>query len=95
MPRTTQEDLAKLRENQPLFIGVYPAGLVYADRTREKNGDYLRLGFLSYSTLELTLSNNPTGQILQDIKEHAATMQARKGEQFSRSTCGSFITLGE
>lgn len=38
-----------------LFSGVYPCGIVYADRYREKGGDYARLAFLPYDTLQLSM----------------------------------------
>src|SRR3546814_11285018 len=34
--------------DQRIFSGIYPAGIVYADRTRQKGGDYARLAFLPY-----------------------------------------------
>jgi hypothetical protein len=37
-----------------LFVGGYPAGLVFADRAVERNSDYRLLGMLTYETLVLT-----------------------------------------
>jgi hypothetical protein len=76
-----------------LFIGVYPAGLVYADRGREEHGDYARLAFLSYRTL--TLDFSPGSEAFRAVIEaHAAKVQAKRGERFEVSTCGQSVLLG-
>ena len=36
---------------QRVFTGIFPAGISYADRSREVNGDYVRLAFLSYEAV--------------------------------------------
>jgi len=84
----------KARVSDSLFIGVYPCGLVYADRLTEVNGDYRRLGFLSYRTLELQLERDCPPMFAGLIRQHAAQMQARRGQQFEVSTCGQTVTLG-
>lgn len=79
-----------------LFIGCYPCGLVYADRKRSEYGDYKRLAFLSYSTLELEVSDSkmPKG-LLKEIKAHADTIIAKKGQEFQVSTAGQTVALGK
>ena len=77
-----------------LFIGTFPAGIVYADRQREERGDYQRVAFLSYCSLELEVNRKANRQIAKAAAEHAATIQARKGERFQISTCGQTIVLG-
>lgn len=77
-----------------LFIGTFPAGIVYADRRREEHGDYQRVAFLPYSTLELETNPKAHKQLARQVAEHAATIQARRGEQFQISTCGQTVTLG-
>lgn len=78
-----------------LFIGVYPAGIVYADRQREQHGDYKRLGFLSYYTLELkTLPDCPT-DLRERIRAHAAGLIAKRCEKHTISACGQYVILGE
>lgn len=77
-----------------LFIGVYPCGLVYADRFVEVNGDYKRLAFLSYSTLQLELEKDCPWDLADQIKRDAAAMQAKAGHQFPISTCNQTVTLG-
>src|SRR3546814_11083186 len=44
--------------DQRIFSGIYPAGIVYADRTRQTGGDYARLAFLPYDTLALAFSTD-------------------------------------
>jgi hypothetical protein len=76
-----------------LFIGVFPAGISYADRTKEEDGDYKKIAFLPYRSLELEI-HAPRSELLPQIKEHAATIQARRGELFEVSTCGQTVKLG-
>lgn len=76
-----------------LFIGIYPGGIVYADREREKYGDYLRAAFLPYHSLELVMSACDPA-LVQPIKDHAATIQARRGEQFKIDCAGHTVVLG-
>ena len=80
---------------QRLFIGVYPGGIVYADRYVEVNGDYKRLGFLPYDTLELQLETKCPPALADQIRADVATMQAQRGQPFRTSSCGQTITLGQ
>ena len=82
-------------DNDPLFIGIYPAGIVYADCRREEHGDYRRVGFLSYRTLKLDLVKDCPVELTRRIKRHAAGVQARKGEKFQTSASGQYVILGE
>jgi hypothetical protein len=77
-----------------LFIGTFPAGIVYADRRAEEHGDYQRVAFLPYGSLELEVNRKANKQLAQAAAEHAATIQAKKGERFQISTCGQTIVLG-
>lgn len=78
-----------------LFIGVYPAGIVYADKKRERDGDYLRLAFLPYSTLALewTRDVDIAGELRSIIEEDARTYKA--GELCTVSSCGQTVLLGD
>jgi hypothetical protein len=81
----------KDRTRQPsrLFIGVYPCGLVYADREREKAGDYLRLAFLPYSSLVLEWdAEQMPDDLRQAILADAAHMETLRGQPFQISTAG-------
>ena len=77
-----------------LFIGVYPCGLVYADRSREEGGDYARLAFLDYATLALDIKDNCPADLRKEVTEHAAGMQGRQGEPYQISSAGQTVTLG-
>lgn len=80
--------------NPRIFSGVYPCGIVYADRSRESSGDYKRLGFLSYASLNLELERDCPADLAADIRGDAATLQAKRGQQFQVSTCGQTVLLG-
>ncbi len=43
----------KLKPTNRLFAGLYPCGIVYADRGIEEHGDYKKIAFLPYDTLKL------------------------------------------
>lgn len=79
--------------NERLFIGVYPCGIVYADKERETDGDYARVAFLDYRTLTLTVDDK-NSPLLDAVRADAAAIQARRGQQFPISACGQTITLG-
>ena len=80
--------------NARIFAGIYPEGIVYADRKREVAGDYKRLAFLSYGTLALDVERDCPTALRADIVADAATIQARKGESFEVSSSGQTVTLG-
>jgi hypothetical protein len=77
-----------------LFIGVFPCGISYADRHHEEHGDYNTLAFLPYSSLVLEFRKGCPAELRPEITEHAAAIQARKGEQHQVSTCGQTVLLG-
>lgn len=77
-----------------LFVGVYPAGIVYADRKREKHGDYARCAFLDYATLTLEVEKDCPAKLREEITLDAAKIQARRGQEFQVSTCGQTVLLG-
>lgn len=78
-----------------LFIGIYPAGIVYADRKIEEYGDYRRVGFIPYDTLVFQPNKLADKGLLVQAMQHAMTIQARKGERFQVSTVGQYVVLGE
>ena len=80
-----------------MFAGVYPTGIVYADKSFEINGDYARIAFLSYRTLELEWA--PWGgtcskALREAVQADADAIIARRGEQYQVSTCGQTVLLG-
>lgn len=80
--------------NERLFSGCYPCGIVYADRHREKHGDYARLAFLPYSTLELEIEADCPAELRVRIEADAAHIQSRRGERFQVSSSGQTVMLG-
>jgi hypothetical protein len=76
-----------------LFIGTFPAGISYADRAVEEHGDYKAVAFLSYETLELEVRAKRS-PLLALVREHAKTIQARRGEQYQVSASGQTVLLG-
>jgi hypothetical protein len=77
-----------------LFIGVFPGGISYCDRRREEHGDYQKIAFLPYRSLELKIYH-PKSDLLPAIEKHAADIQAKRGQPFEISTCGQTVMLGE
>lgn len=77
-----------------LFAGIFPCGIVYADRKREKGGDYARCAFLPFSSLELQIERDCPKELRDEIIKDAAAIQARKGERFAISSCGQSVILG-
>lgn len=77
-----------------LFIGIYPAGISYRDRHREKLGDYAKLAFLPYDTLELKVEEDCPAELRTRIESDAATIQNKRGERFQVSTTGQTVMLG-
>lgn len=81
-----------IRMRDPLFIGIYPTGIVYADKRIEKNGDYKKIAFLPYDTLELEVYCS--SDLIQRIQDDAQGMIKRKGERYPISTSGQCVILG-
>lgn len=77
-----------------IFVGVYPTGISYADRKREKHGDWAKLAHLFFDTLELKIEKDCPAAFAEWIKQDAAKIQARKGEEYETSWSGQTITLG-
>jgi len=80
--------------NDRLFIGVYSTGISYADRKREKHGDYAKCAFLDFDTLTLKFYPDCPASLRKEIEQHAATIQARRGEQYPIDASGHTVTLG-
>lgn len=75
-----------------LFVGVFPTGLSYCDRSR----DYRKLAFLPFSSLVLEWAPGVrvSPMMRAEIEADAKKMQARRGEAFIVSTCGQTVLLG-
>ena len=91
--KTTKKPLTSDQIKDRLFIGVYPCGLVYADRSIEEHGDYAQIAFLSYDTLILDIGRSRS-PLLDAIRADAEKIQNRKGEKFQISTSGQYVILG-
>ncbi len=74
------------RTGDQLFSGVYPTGIMYADRWTTDHGDYVKLAFLSRDTHKLEIMDDCPAHLRQRIEEHAAEILA-VGECW-RMECG-------
>jgi len=92
--RVTKVKKPAMTTEEALFIGNYPAGIVYANRARDVGGDYQRCGFLSYGTLELDIEDDCPARLRPLIKAHASDLQARDGESYQVSAVGQTVELG-
>lgn len=80
-----------------IFSCVFPTGISYADRTVEdrRTRDYKRLAFLPFATLELEVEKECPPDLLTEIREDAAKIQARRGQPFQVSSCNQTVILGK
>lgn len=46
-----------MTNEERLFVGMYPCGIVYSDRAKTEYGDYQKVAFLPYNTLKLEIRN--------------------------------------
>jgi len=79
-----------MNDEERLFIGVFPGGLSYADRSR----DYARLAFLDYSSLELTLEPDCPPDLAAEILVSAKRVQGQWGNPYVVSSCQQTVMLG-
>lgn len=77
-----------------LFVGKYPTGLVFADRHREENGDYRRVGFMPWNTLQLEPRPGAPAALLQEAAAIVETYRGREGQLEMISTTGQKVLLG-
>lgn len=75
-----------------LFIGVFPGGISYADRETEEYGDYKKLAFLPYDTLELRFYHDCPEMLKDFIKNDASRYHT--GQTFAISASGQTALLG-
>jgi hypothetical protein len=80
--------------SERLFCGCFGAGLSWADRSRERGGDYARLAFLGFGNLALQIEPDCPPDLRAHIEAQAAALQARRGEEYQVSTSGQTVTLG-
>lgn len=78
-----------------LFIATFPTGLSYVDTQRERDGDYKRVAFLPFATLELEWDpGRHPSELRELIEKHAALMAKRRGQSFQVSSAGQTVALG-
>jgi len=77
-----------------LFIGIFPGGISYCDKARERDGDYTRVAFLPYTSLELKIEDDCPAELLPLILADAQSIQSRRGEFFRTSCCDQGVILG-
>lgn len=79
-----------------LFVGVYPGGIVYSDRFKEQDHDYMKIAFLPYDTLELR-EDHPENPLMDRVRRLAEEMQMKAGTRFPLSADGvhSVVLGGE
>ena len=75
-------------------MGVYPGGIVYADKSREQDGDYARCAFLSFSTLELQWEKDCPSDLRAEIERDAARIQSMRGQPYPIDASGHTVILG-
>jgi hypothetical protein len=78
-----------------LFAGVFPCGISFCDRTREKDGDYLKVAFLPFSTSRLEWCGKCDEEMRASILAHVAAINPVKGQRFPVSTSGQCAVWGE
>ena len=82
-------------KSDALFIGIYPSGIVYADRRKERGGDYTRVAFLPYDNLVLAVEKGADPALVAEARAHADTLIAQRGEAFAIDASGHHVILGK
>lgn len=77
-----------------LFIGVYPTGWSYSDKTNEAHGDFKRLAYQYYDTLELKVYDDKDANKIELIKLLADKNVKMAGEYYQITASGQKIKLG-
>ena len=87
-----------MNENERLFAGHYPTGIVYADRKYEENGDYKFLAHLSYDTAELKWYITDEEKkslkfyaLVEEILQDHGVWLRKVGQEFNCSTTQKMI----
>jgi len=76
-----------------LFIGMFPTGIVYADKRKCKGGDYKRIAHLSFTTLDITVydeGNDLMPLVMEDVEGYLE----KRGQEIEISSSGQTVTLG-
>lgn len=79
-----------------MFCGIYPCGLVFADKSLMEAGDYKDLAFINYRTLKITWrAKKMSHEFRRYIISEAKNLRSMRGQQYQISSCGQYIILGE
>lgn len=89
-----QLDQPRSFDGDRLFIGVYPTGIIYADKARDVRGDFARLAYLNFDTLTLQVENHCPDDLRSRIEADAQALQAKRGEEYRISSAGQTVLLG-
>lgn len=82
-------------DGQRLFIAIWSTGIGYYDKARIADGQYQRIAFLDYHTLEIEWHSALPSDLAAEITADAATIQAKRGQPFQFGGPGQAIILGE
>lgn len=77
-----------------LFIGVFPCGIVCADKSRRVGGDYVRCACIDYETLTLEIEKDCSAKLREIIQKQAEKFKSKQGQKYPLSTSGQCTTLG-
>jgi hypothetical protein len=81
--------------SQRLFMGITPTGISYADRQRERDGDYMKVAFLPFTSLRLQWEpGNHPPELIQAIREDSDRIIAMRGQPYEVSSSGQTVILG-
>lgn len=82
------------RHTDRLFCCHVATGLLWADRSSQRNGDYARLALFNFGNLTLQIEPDCPADLRARIEAQAAALQAKRGEREQVSSSGQFVTLG-
>ncbi len=78
-----------------MSIAMFPTGISYADRKRERGGDYVRVAFLPFDTLALEWAPGRHPADLRRLVElDASEVAAKRGGVLVVSGAGQAVRLG-
>ncbi len=90
--RTTKTSMSA---SDRVSAATFPTGIYYADRTVEVKGDYKRLAFLPFDTLELEwIAKRIPPDVRDYIERDAAKIQTHRGQNYQTSQAGQNVMLG-
>ena len=64
-----------------LFVGTFPTGYVYCDKSKEEHGDYMKIAILFFDTLELKIYK-PNSKLLPEIKDQLDKRGVKYGKWY-------------